>query len=229
MPRIAHSPFRLCLLAFLCVSTFLALTFSAMVFAAEPAPRAAAKPEVATGKSSDAKPADALKAMESAPAAAQTTAAPSAAAAPPAAPQSAAGMSAASGSMPPPVAAPVPAAMASNAVRVAVEVEGTDTLGARLSFQLKETFNSTSLFSLTDAETPKILILLTTESEFASRPAVGSAYCAVWVFYQGANTFPLYLARETGTFSAEGVSDLTLKLAERTRGIAAKYAYLLNK
>lgn len=131
---------------------------------------------------------------------------------------------------PTPTATPTPpVAPASNAVRVAVEHEGTDTVGSRLSFQMKEVFNTSSQFALSDADTPKLILMISTEPEFTSRPSVGSAYSAVWAFSQGSTTFPLYLAREVGTVGSDGIADLAQRLAERTRGIAAKFSYLLNK
>ena len=41
---------------------------------------------------------------------------------------------------------------------VAVEYEGNDSIGSRLATRVKETLNSSNLFSLTDKDTPKIRI-----------------------------------------------------------------------
>ena len=38
---------------------------------------------------------------------------------------------------------------------VAVEYEGNDSIGSRLATRVKETLNSSNLFSLTDKDTPK--------------------------------------------------------------------------
>ena len=65
---------------------------------------------------------------------------------------------------------------------VAVEYEGNDSIGSRLATRVKETLNSSNLFSLTDKDTPKIRILIATQPEFKDRPGVGSAYAVVWVF-----------------------------------------------
>lgn len=127
---------------------------------------------------------------------------------------------------PPP---PKPGAKAANATPVMVELEGTDTIGAKLAFQLKETFNAGSMFTVTAKDTPKIRILIATEPEFASRPAVGSAYSVIWTYYINATSFSSYLASEVGTVDADGVNDLAARLAERTSGIMAKYAYIFEK
>ncbi len=115
------------------------------------------------------------------------------------------------------------------ATPIAVQLEGTDTLGARLSLQLKEIFNGGTLFFLSAKEEPKILLILHTVPEFPSRPGVGSAYSATWVYYERATAFTSYLAGEAGVISPDAVDDLAARLAERSSGIAAKYAYIFNK
>ena len=121
------------------------------------------------------------------------------------------------------------AAIKAGATPVEVDLEGTDSLGSKLALQLKEVLNSGTLFSLTSNDTPKIRILLSTVSEFPSRPEVGSAYSVVWLYYEKPTSFNSYLARETGVISPAGVEDLATRLADRTAGIAAKYAYIFDK
>ena len=121
------------------------------------------------------------------------------------------------------------AAIKAGATPVEVELEGTDSLGSKLALQLKEVLNSGTLFTLTSNDTPKIRILLSTVSEFPSRPEVGSAYSVVWLYYEKPTSFNSYLARETGVISPAGVEDLAIRLADRTAGIAAKYAYIFDK
>ena len=43
---------------------------------------------------------------------------------------------------------------------IAVEFEGTDSLGSRLTTRVKEVFNASNLFSLTDKDTPKLRLSL---------------------------------------------------------------------
>ena len=121
------------------------------------------------------------------------------------------------------------AAIKAGATPVEVELDGTDSLGAKLSFQLKEMLNSGTLFNLTSAETPKIRVLLSTVSEFSTRPEAGSAYTAVWLYYEKPTSFNSYLAHETGVITPGGVEDLAAHLAERTAGVAAKYSYIFEK
>lgn len=111
---------------------------------------------------------------------------------------------------------------------IAVVHEGTDSVGARLSTRLKETFNSSNLFALNDKDGPKIRLLVNTQPEFAGRPAVGSVYSVVWTFSQSDAHLGYLLAREVGTVSGDDVDALVQQLIERTDGIAVKYAYLFN-
>ena len=68
--------------------------------------------------------------------------------------------------------------------------------------------------------------MVSTQREFAGRPAVGSVYSVCWVFKQGRGYLGYLLARDLGTVSVEDVEGLVDKLVERTDGIAAKYSSL---
>ena len=112
---------------------------------------------------------------------------------------------------------------------VNVQLDGTDSLGARLSTRLKERFNQSSLFRLNadeERDAPELRVLLNTAPEFPARPAVGSVYGVCWVFSQGKGYLGYLLAREVGTVNAEDLDALVDKLVERTDGIAAKYGTL---
>ena len=111
---------------------------------------------------------------------------------------------------------------------VAVEMEGTDSIGARLATRLKETFNASNLFTLNSKDTPKLRVLIATAPEFPSRPSVGSAYSIVWLFSQSEGTLRHFLMHETGVVSAEDVDALAAKIAERTDGLAVRYGYLFQ-
>jgi hypothetical protein len=122
-----------------------------------------------------------------------------------------------------------PAATVDRSSAVAVEHEGSDTLGAKLAFQLKELFNSSSLFKLTETDAPKIKVLLSTTPEFPSRPGLASAYAVVWVFSPSENLLSFTLAREVGVVGADDLDALAARLAERSDGVAVKYGYLFKK
>lgn len=111
---------------------------------------------------------------------------------------------------------------------VFVELEGTDTIGAKLSMQLQEMFNSGTLFTLTAKDEPKIRILISTKPEFTSRPGVGSAYSVIWLYHERSTAFTSYLASEVGVVSADEVPALAMRIAERTTGLAAKYSYIFK-
>lgn len=109
---------------------------------------------------------------------------------------------------------------------VAVEFEGTDSLGSRLSTRVKELFNSSNLFSLSEKDTPKIRVLISSVPEFPTRPEVGSAYCVVWLFSQSEATLRHFLVREVGVMTPGEINDVAAKIVERTDGLAVRYGYL---
>jgi len=111
---------------------------------------------------------------------------------------------------------------------VAVEYEGNDSIGASLSMSVKERFNTSSLFSLSEKDVPKIRLLLATVPEFPSRPGVGSAYSAVWVFSQSESTLRHFLQTELGVLTQNDVQELSAKLIEITDRLAVKYSYLFQ-
>lgn len=111
---------------------------------------------------------------------------------------------------------------------IAVEFEGTDSLGSRLSTRIKEVFNSSNLFSLSDKDVPKLRVLVSTMPEFSTRPGVGSAYAVVWVFSQSDSTLRHYLAREVGVLTPEEINDVASRLIERTDALALRYGYLFR-
>lgn len=125
-----------------------------------------------------------------------------------------------------------PRQLADKSTAISVSLDGTDSIGSRLSTRLKERFNQSSLFRLNSAEdkdTPELRLLLNTAPEFPSRPSVGSVYSVCWVFSQGKGYLNYLLAREVGTVNADDLDTLVDKLVERTDGVAAKYGNLLKK
>ncbi len=111
---------------------------------------------------------------------------------------------------------------------ISVEFEGTDSLGSRLTTRLKEVFNASNLFSLTEKDTPKLRVLISTTPEFPSRPGVGSAYAVVWVFSQSEETLRHYLDREVGLITPDEINAVADRLIERTDALAVRYGYLLQ-
>ena len=121
------------------------------------------------------------------------------------------------------------ASIKAGATPVAVEHDGTDTLGAKLAFRLKETFNSGTLFALSDNDAPKLQVIISSISEFPSRPGVGSVYYVIWLYSERSTVFSSYLAHDKGVVTPEDLDDLVARLASRTGGIAAKHSYLFAR
>ena len=105
-----------------------------------------------------------------------------------------------------------PAKVDARSTPVWVELEGTDSIGARLGMRLKEAFNGSNLFSLTDKDMPKMRLLVSTQSEFPGRPGVGSVYSICWTFTQGEGYLGYLLAREVGTLTYEEIDALVNRL-----------------
>lgn len=123
----------------------------------------------------------------------------------------------------------MPKSLPDRSTVISVIMDGTDSLGARLSTRLKERFNQSSLFRLNpegEKDTPELRLMLDTAPEFPSRPGIGSVYGVCWVFSQGKGYLSYLLAREVGTVNSDDLDALVDKLVERTDGIAAKYSNL---
>ncbi len=122
-----------------------------------------------------------------------------------------------------------PAAVDVRVTAVSVRSEGTDSIGARLGTALKESFNASNLFRLSEQDEGKLLLLVRTAPEFPSRPSVGSVFSVTWAYSQADNTLPMILGQDLGTVSDESLRDLVARLVERTDGISVKYKYLWKK
>lgn len=112
---------------------------------------------------------------------------------------------------------------------VAVDQKGTDTLGSRVAYELKENFNSGTLFALSATDEPKLQVLMFTESEFPSRPGVGSLYSVVWVYAENPKVFPTYLDQMMGVITPDTVNDVVTRIAQKTDGVVARYSYIFKK
>ena len=106
---------------------------------------------------------------------------------------------------------------------VVVEFEGSDTLGVTLFTRLQDALNSTNPAAQREA---KFRILLTTASEFPSRPGVGSVYAVVWTLALSEGSMEYYLVRDLGVVTPDTVDAVVARIIGRTDGVAARYGYL---
>ena len=111
---------------------------------------------------------------------------------------------------------------------MSVEQRGTDEVGARLVFHVKELFNKKSLFSLSTKDGKKLKLILTTREEFPERPALGTVYAAVWVYSESEATLKYFLDSRVGAVDASQAAQVAEALAAATDDLAAKYAYLFE-
>lgn len=116
-------------------------------------------------------------------------------------------------------------------VRTPIQIrhENTDRVGRRLVFHMRERFNESGLFRLSDKEEEKIVLHVTTRTEFPDRPGISSIYAITWTFSYGGDVLSNYLQSRTGIAGAEALKSLAEELAAQTHEISARYSYLLEE
>ena len=107
---------------------------------------------------------------------------------------------------------------------VVVEFEGNDSIGVALFNSLQKKINSTNPAS--PAREAKFRILLSTASEFPSRPGVGSVYAVVWTLALSEGSMEYYLVRDLGIVTPDTVDEVADRIVSRTDGVSARYGYL---
>ena len=107
---------------------------------------------------------------------------------------------------------------------VVVEFEGNDSIGVALFNSLQKKINSTNPANPT--REAKFRILLSTASEFPSRPGVGSVYAGVWTLALSEGSMEYYLVRDLGIVTPDTVDEVTDRIVSRTDGVSARYGYL---
>jgi len=127
-----------------------------------------------------------------------------------------------------PLAPSEPQEEASPRIPVNVEHAGSDPVGIRLAFALKETFGKSPLFHITGGEAKKIILYITTKAEFADRPGLASGWSAVWLFTERSDVLSFYLESDLGFAVRDDTEDTAVALASRTEEIARRFAYLFE-
>ena len=107
---------------------------------------------------------------------------------------------------------------------VVVEFEGNDSIGVALFSNLQKKINSSN--PANPAREAKFRILLSTASEFPSRPGVGSIYAVVWTLALSEGSMEYYLVRDLGVVTPDTVDEVADRIVSRTDGVAARYGYL---
>ncbi len=107
---------------------------------------------------------------------------------------------------------------------VIVEYEGNDSIGNALFTRLKAAVDSGNPAS--PSREAKFRILLSTTSEFPSRPGVGSIYSAVWTLSMSEGAMEYYLVRDLGVVTPDTLEEVVSRIMGRTEGVSARYGYL---
>lgn len=111
---------------------------------------------------------------------------------------------------------------------VSVEHAGTDNVGGRLAYHLKELFDRSSLFALSTKDERKLKVILRTVEEFPGRPNMSSAYAVVFVYSETEGTLKYLLSSEVGFVHSASVKEDAEVLAGKTHEIYSKYSYLFE-
>ena len=112
---------------------------------------------------------------------------------------------------------------------IQIRHENTDRVGRRLVFHMRERFNESGLFRLSDRDEEKIILHVKTRTEFPDRPGIGSIYAVTWTFSYGGDVLSNYLQSRTGIAGAEALKGLAEELAAQTHGISSRYSYLFKQ
>ena len=111
---------------------------------------------------------------------------------------------------------------------ISVEHEGSDNVGGRLAYHLKELFERSSLFTLSTRDERKLKVILRTVEEFPGRPNMSSAYALVLVYSETEGTLKYLLHSEVGMVHSASVKEDAELLAGKAHEIYSKYAYLFE-
>jgi hypothetical protein len=121
-----------------------------------------------------------------------------------------------------------PSKAAETRTPIMVEHQGSDNVGGRLAYQLKELLEKSALFRLTNKDEKKLKLLLISKEEFPGRPNMSSVYSAVWTYSENDGTLKYYLASDVGLISAAAVKEEAEALVGRTHESLTSYSYLFE-
>ena len=114
-------------------------------------------------------------------------------------------------------------------IPVFVDHKGSDDVGMRFAFQLKERINASPLLRLSEKPGEKrVRLRVTTVEEFKDRPWIGSMYAVVWLFAENAEVLSYYLDSDVGVVAPANAADLAEKILARTDALAGQFGYLFE-
>ena len=113
-------------------------------------------------------------------------------------------------------------------VPITVEHSGSDPVGLKLAYVVKEMANNSSLFNLTAKDEKKIVLSLTTTEEFTGRPKIASVYGLCWLYSAKDGSLRYYLAASTGVVDVTSVEETAQAILSKTSATADSFAYLFE-
>ncbi|WP_051261348.1 hypothetical protein [Desulfovibrio inopinatus] len=109
-----------------------------------------------------------------------------------------------------------------------VEHDGSDVVGIRLAYQLKEMINTSSRFNLKLDDGKKIVLAIESAEEFGDRPKLSSVYSVSWLYSSKDGALKYYLTSDVGIVDRETVTETVEALLTKTDRVANTYSYLFD-
>ncbi len=109
-----------------------------------------------------------------------------------------------------------------------IEHSGSDVVGIRLAYQLKEMINTSSRFNLKLDDGKKIVLAIETNNEFGDRPKLSSVYSISWLYSSKDGALKYYLTSDVGIVDRETVAETVEALLTKTDRVANTYSYLFD-
>jgi hypothetical protein len=111
---------------------------------------------------------------------------------------------------------------------VSVAHLGSDNIGSRLTFHLKELLAKSELFSLSIEDEKKVRLEVRSMQEFEERPNTTSVVALAWLYSENEGTLKYYLDGEVMLIHSATVREQAEEIMAHTQTLSAKYGYLFE-
>lgn len=113
-------------------------------------------------------------------------------------------------------------------IPLAVVLEGTDQLGERLVFHLKEALAKSGQFVQSDKDEKKLKLFIHSREEFKDRPNQSSVYAATWLYSESEAVLKYHLTSGVYFAHSPTIREEAEALLGRTAETASRYAHLFE-
>ena len=109
---------------------------------------------------------------------------------------------------------------------LAIEAHGTDPIGQKLVFLLKENFNKSSFFVPATKKEKRILLRVNTLNEFPGRLGLSAVYVFSWLFSESEETIPYFLDNTIGIVDSSQLEKCAQQILIHTTEVMEHFHYL---